>query len=69
LYEAIYPDRAALIRRHGGVPDDVTFGPPDEDMVRALLATRSVTLDALDRPAAWDGISDTIPETDTLRQR
>ena len=51
LYEAIYPDRAALIRRHGGVPADVTFGPPDEDMVRALLATRSPVVETLDRPA------------------
>ena len=52
LYEAIYPDRAALIRRHGGVPPDVTFGPPDEATVRALLATRSPTPDALNRQAA-----------------
>ena len=51
LYAAIYPERAALIRRHGGVPADVTFGPPDEDMVRALLATRSPTLNALDQQA------------------
>jgi hypothetical protein len=51
LYEAIYPDRAALIRRHGGVPEDVTFGPPDEDMVRALLATRSPVVETLDRQA------------------
>jgi hypothetical protein len=52
LYEAIYPDRAALIRRHGGVPEDVTFGPPDEDMVRALLATHSPMVKTLDPPAA-----------------
>jgi hypothetical protein len=52
LYEAIYPDRAALIRRHGGVPADVSFGPPDEATVRALLATRSPTLKPLDRQAA-----------------
>jgi hypothetical protein len=52
LYEAIYPDRAALIRRHGGVPADVTFGPPDEAMVRALLATRSPTPNTLDLPTA-----------------
>jgi hypothetical protein len=52
LYEAIYPDRAALIRRHGGVPADVTFGPPDEDMVRALLAIRSPTLKPLDQQTA-----------------
>ena len=41
LYEALYPQRAALIRRHRGVPADVTFGPPDEAMVRALVASRS----------------------------
>ena len=52
LYEAIYPDRAALIRRLGGVPADVTFGPPDEDMVRALVATRTPTRNAVDQPAA-----------------
>jgi hypothetical protein len=38
LYAILYPERAALIRRHGGVPADVTFGPPEEDLVRALLA-------------------------------
>ena len=51
LYEAIYPDRAALIRRHGGVPADVTFGPPDEAMVRALLATRSPAVETPDGQA------------------
>ena len=51
LYEAIYPDRAALIRRHGGVPADVSFGPPDEDMVRALLASRTPLVETLDRSA------------------
>ena len=40
LYEAIYPERAALIRRHGGVPSNVSFGPPEEEMVQALLAGR-----------------------------
>ena len=38
LYEAIYPERAALIRRHGGVPANVSFGPPEPEMVQALLA-------------------------------
>ena len=52
LYETIYPERAALIRRHGGVPADVTFGPPDEDTVRALITTRSPTPKTLDRQAA-----------------
>ena len=52
LYETIYPERAALIRRHGGVPADVTFGPPDEDTVRALITTRSPIVKTLDRQAA-----------------
>ena len=37
-YEAVYPERAAAIRAHGGVPPDARFGPPDGAMVRALLA-------------------------------
>ena len=40
LYEAIYPERAALIRRHGGVPANVSFGPPEPELVQALLARR-----------------------------
>ena len=51
-YETIYPERAALIRRNSGVPADVTFGPPDEDIVRALIATRSPVVKTLDRQAA-----------------
>ena len=39
-YEAVYPERAAVIRAHGGVPPDARFGPPDGAMVRALLAAR-----------------------------
>ena len=39
-YEAVYPERAALIRACGGVPREASFGPPDEAMVRALLAAR-----------------------------
>ena len=48
LYAAIFPERAALIRRHGGVPADITFGPPDEAIVRALIATRSPVVETLD---------------------
>ena len=47
-YAVLYPRRAALIRRHGGVPPDVTFGPPDEDLVRALLESRSPLVRAVD---------------------
>jgi hypothetical protein len=51
-YAVIYPRRAALIRRAGRLPDKVSFGPPDQDMVRALLAGRSAALLALDREYA-----------------
>jgi hypothetical protein len=48
LYAAIYPERAALIRRLGRVPDNVTFGPPDDDLVQALITARTPALTALD---------------------
>jgi len=51
-YAVIYPRRAALIRRAGRLPDKVSFGPPDEDMVRALLASRSPEMLALDHEYA-----------------
>jgi hypothetical protein len=47
-YVALYPQRAALIRRLGRVPDDAQFGPPDEDLVRVLVTGRSPALTALD---------------------
>ncbi len=37
-YAAIYPQRAALIRRMGRVPENITFDPPDNDLVQALIA-------------------------------
>ncbi len=33
LYAVMYPRRAALIRRHGRVPDNVSWGPPDDYLV------------------------------------
>ncbi len=48
-YVHIYPQRAALIRRHGGVPANVNFGPPDDSIVRALVGGHSPLLRALDR--------------------
>jgi hypothetical protein len=50
-YVALYPQRAMLIRRLGRVPDDAQFGPPDEDVVRALVTGRSPVLTALDLTA------------------
>jgi hypothetical protein len=48
-YAAIYPERAALIRRTGRVPDNIPFGPPDEDLVQALLTARTRAFTTLDR--------------------
>ena len=47
-YAAIYPERAVLIRRLGRVPDNVSFGPPDDDIVTALVTANTPTLSALD---------------------
>jgi hypothetical protein len=51
-YAMLYPNRAALIRQHGGLPDNITFGPPERRLVRALLATHTPALLALDRECA-----------------
>ena len=51
-YAVLYPQRAALIRRLGRVPDNVSFGPPEDRLVRALVTSRTPTLLALDREAA-----------------
>jgi hypothetical protein len=56
-YAQIYPQRAALIRRLGRLPDNPSFGPPDQDLVRALVDGRSPALLALDDPTAWDKVS------------
>ena len=51
-YAAIYPERAALIRRLGRVPENASFGPPDPDLVQALITARTPALAALDREFA-----------------
>ena len=51
-YAILYPQRAALIRRLGRVPENVSFGPPRENLVRALVTSRTPALLALDRDAA-----------------
>lgn len=51
-YAVIYPQRAALIRRHGGVPPDARLGPPEPHLVRALVNGRSPALLALDQMPA-----------------
>jgi hypothetical protein len=51
-YAQIYPARAALIRRAGGVPDNVSFGAPEAWLARALVTGRTPALLALDRQDA-----------------
>jgi hypothetical protein len=56
-YAVIYPARAALIRANGGLPAtvnaglDPTFGPPEPELVEALVSGTSRILLALDQPA------------------
>ena len=52
LYAIIYPERAALIRRTGRLPDNVSFGPPDDDIVEALVTANTPALAALDHALA-----------------
>ena len=51
-YAQIYPERAALIRRAGRVPDNVSFGPPEAWLARALVTGRTPAMLALDRQEA-----------------
>ena len=44
----MYPRRAALIRRHGRVPDNISFGPPDDYLVPVLVHGQTPALRALD---------------------
>jgi hypothetical protein len=51
-YAMIYPGRAALIRSLGGLPAKCDFGPPEPELVRAIVTGTSPTLRALDAGAA-----------------
>ena len=50
-YARIYPERARLIRRTGGLPAKLTFGPPEDYLVRALVTATTPALMALDEAA------------------
>jgi hypothetical protein len=49
LYAVMYPDRAARIRAAGGLPANLDFGPPEPDLVQAIVHGSSPVLLALDR--------------------
>ena len=50
-YAITYPRRAALIRSLGCLPAPCTFGPPEPDLVQAIVTGTSPILRALDSPA------------------
>jgi len=50
-YAMLYPARARLIRSLGGLPERLDFGPPEADLVRALVTGRTPALLALDEAA------------------
>jgi hypothetical protein len=52
LYAVMYRDRAIKIRKHGGMPPDAKFGPPEDWLVQALVTGQSPALRALDQAAA-----------------
>jgi hypothetical protein len=51
-YAIVYPRRAWLLRKQGRVPDDCDFGPPEPELVHAIVTGTSPALRALDGPTA-----------------
>ncbi|MEJ0019530.1 MAG: hypothetical protein WDN25_23870 [Acetobacteraceae bacterium] len=51
-YAVLYPDRVRRIRAAGGLPQRLDFGPPDGDLLTAIVAGTSPALRALDPPLA-----------------
>lgn len=54
-YAVMYPRRAALIRRLGGLPQPCDFGPPEAALVRAIIATDTPIMRAVDRDEPGSG--------------
>jgi hypothetical protein len=48
MYATLYPDRAARIRANRGLPANIDFGPPEPEIVAALVDGTSPILRALD---------------------
>jgi hypothetical protein len=47
-YAVIYPDRAAAIRRHRGMPPGAKYPPPDDAVFREIITGNSPVFLALD---------------------
>ena len=51
-YAVLYPQRAAAIRAHRGLPPDCTFGPPEPALIERIINSDSPVLRELDQPIA-----------------
>jgi hypothetical protein len=51
-YAVLYPQRAAEIRAYGGVPPTASYGPPEPELVCALIASTSPILRKIDQDYA-----------------
>jgi len=51
-YALTYPRRAREIRHHGGLPPDCSFGPPDDELMRAIANGTSPARRVLDGATA-----------------
>ncbi|HME27608.1 MAG TPA: hypothetical protein VKI44_40845 [Acetobacteraceae bacterium] len=56
-FAVIYPDRAAAIRRHGGMPPGAKFPPPDRPIIEEIVTGSSPVFLALDAEPAADDVS------------
>jgi hypothetical protein len=54
----MYPRRAALIRSLGGLPEPCDFGPPEPELVHAIVTGTSPHLRELDIPAEAEATAD-----------
>lgn len=51
-YAALYPHRAAEIRAYGGIPPTARYGPPEPELVAAIIASTSSMLRQVDQEFA-----------------
>jgi hypothetical protein len=58
-YAVIYPDRAAAIRRHGGMPPGAKYPPPDQHIIPDIVTSSSAVFLALDAERAADSVAET----------
>ena len=62
-YAVIYPDRAAAIRRHGGMPPGAKYPPPDDAVFREIVTSTSTVFLALDAERAADAVAESATQS------